>query len=81
MYIEPLFHIFIYQLLSEKPRWTIKPESKNVTVGDTVTFECSAEGSPRPKKGWYINDQLRTSEILHFTYYYLLILLNIYNRH
>lgn len=37
------------------PKFTVVPESKNVTMNETLEVECEADGSPQPTIQWFFN--------------------------
>jgi neuronal cell adhesion molecule len=37
------------------PKFTVEPESKNVTVNEALEIECEAEGHPKPTVQWFFN--------------------------
>jgi hypothetical protein len=40
---------------SAKPTWKFQPVDKRVSVGDSTSLNCQAEGNPKPTVEWYIN--------------------------
>ena len=38
-----------------KPRFTVKPQIQTAAEGEEVTFECKADGVPKPKIKWIHN--------------------------
>ena len=41
--------------VQSKPTFTVEPLSANGAEGETVKFQCEADGIPRPKIYWYHN--------------------------
>lgn len=37
------------------PKFTVEPESKNVTQNESLEIECEADGSPQPTVQWFFN--------------------------
>lgn len=45
-------YIFFPIFLSAPPVWVIKPSDQSALEGMSVTFDCQAEGQPRPVVRW-----------------------------
>jgi len=41
--------------ITAKPHWVNSPQDQQVGVDETASFQCVAEGKPKPTVQWFIN--------------------------
>lgn len=45
------------------PKFTVEPESKNITMNEPLEIECAAEGNPQPTIQWFFNGSLIDGDV------------------
>lgn len=60
--VSPTLSVDIELEVQESPQLIREPDTNTINENESIEFECSFKGSPKPKVDWYLNSKLLSND-------------------